>query len=201
MTESDILLLNLKLSKLQKAVSAGRSQSYCLSKWSEFVRTRDGHRCVDCHQSDGLSAHHIFRKVLAPPAQFDPGNGITLCEQCHKGCHKGFNRRPNLSLPVDAEGGEKLALMERLYCILYQDSVERNLDYEPFYSLSDIVISTLKKLQGYSVDTHFTGSSLQRAFTILATCERQLRDAILEANGFSVEAEPILPGTVLIVLK
>jgi hypothetical protein len=201
MIEPDIQLLNSKLSKLQKAVSAGRSRSYCLSKWSEFVRARDGQRCVDCYESNGLSAHHIFRKVLASPAQFDPGNGITLCRRCHKDCHEGFNRRPNQSLPVDAEGGEKLEVMERLYCILYQDSVERDLAHEPFYSLSDVVISTLKKIQGYSVDSRFPGSSLQQAFTILATCERQPKDAILAANGFSVEAEPILPGTMQIFLK
>jgi hypothetical protein len=201
MIEPDIQLLDSKLSKLQKAVSAGRSRSYCLSKWSEFVRSRDGQRCVDCYETNGLSAHHVFRKVLASSAQFDPGNGITLCRRCHKDCHKVFNRRPNLSLPVDAEGGEKLQVMERLYCILYQDSVERDLDYEPFYSLSAIVILTLKKMQGYSVDSYFPGSSLQQAFTILATCERQPRDALLAANGFSVGAEPILPGTMRILLK
>lgn len=199
MAEPDILLLNTKLAKLQKAVGGELSRSYCLSIWSEFVRTRDGHRCVDCHSSDRLSAHHIFRKVLASPAQFDPGNGITLCKNCHKACHLGFNRRPNLFLPVDAEGGEKLHLMERLYCILFQDAVERGLDNEPLYSLSDTIISLLKKMQGYSVDAQFSGSSLQQAFTILATCEKQTRDAILTANGFSVGGEPFPPGTMRIV--
>ncbi len=197
----DILLLNLKLTKLQRAVEAGRSRSYCLSKWSEFVRSRDGHRCVNCEQTSGLSAHHIFRKVLAPPAQYDPGNGISLCRKCHKECHAVFNRRPDLNQPVDAEGGEKLALMERLYSILYQDSQERGLDFEPFYSLNHLVIANLKKMQGYSTDTFFPGSSLQQAFTILATCESQTRDAILAANGFTVGADPFLPGTISIVLK
>lgn len=201
MIKPDIQLLNSKLSKLQKAVSEGRSRSYCLSKWSDFVRYRDGQRCVDCHEVNGLAAHHIFRKVIASPAQFDPGNGITLCRQCHKECHKDFNRRPNMSLPIDAEGGEKLEVMERLYCILYQDSVERDLAHEPFYSLSAIVISMLKKMHGYSANSQFPGSSLQQAFMILATCEKQTRDALLAANGFSVGAEPILPGTMQIFLK
>ncbi len=201
MIEPDMQLLKSKLSKLQKAVSAGLSRSYCLSIWSDFVRYRDGQRCVDCHATNGLAAHHIFRKVIASPAQFDPGNGITLCRQCHKDCHKGFNRRPDLSLPIDAESGEKLEVMERLYCILYQDSIERDLASEPLYSLSAVVISMLKKMQGYSVNCHFSGSSLQQAFMILATCERQPRDALLAANGFSVGAEPIPPGTMRILLK
>jgi hypothetical protein len=201
MAEPDFLLLNTKLSKLHKALEAGRSKSYCLSLWSDFVRTRDGRRCVDCHQSNGLSAHHIFRKVMAPAAQFDPGNGITLYRSCHKECHAGFNRRPNPSLPIDAEGGEKLALMERLYCILYQDSLERSLALEPFYSLSYVVIANLKKMQGYSVESNFPGSSLQQANTILATCERHTKDALLAANGFSVGEAAILPGTVRIVFK
>lgn len=196
LVEPDFLLLNVKLAKLVNAVRAERSKAYCLSIWSDFVRTRDGFRCVDCHSTDRLSAHHIFRKVLAPPAQFDPGNGITLCKECHKICHAGFNRRPDLSLPVDAEGGEKLDSMERLYAILYQDSVERGLVYEPFYSISEIVISTLKKMQGYSVGDCFPGSTLQQACIILATCERQTRDALLTANGFAVEDAPFLPGIV-----
>ena len=201
MIEPDLPLLHKKLRALENAVQRGRSKAYCLSKWSQFVRFRDGQRCVDCHQTEKLSAHHIFRKTIAAPAQFDPGNGITLCSECHRDCHRFFNRRPDLSLPVDAEGGEKLALMERFYCILYQDSIERGLNFECFYSLSEQVIQILKRMQGYSASTQFPGNSLQQAFTILATAEKGLRDEILNANGFSAQAEPFLPGTMRIWLK
>lgn len=88
----------------------------------------------------------FFRKVLAPPAQFGLGNGITLCRDCHKIRHASFNRQLNLSLPVDAEGGEKLESMMRLYYISYQGSVERGLDCEPFYSISDIGTLTFKNV-------------------------------------------------------
>lgn len=41
-------------------------------------------------------------------AQFQTGNGITLCKKCHTEAHTGFNRRPDLSLPMNAQGGEKI---------------------------------------------------------------------------------------------
>jgi hypothetical protein len=137
---------------------------------------------------------------MLSPAQYDPGNGITLCRQCHGECHAGFNRRPDLSQPVDAEGGEKLELMERLYCILYQDASDRGLVNEKFYSISERVISTMKKMQGYSDETKFPGGSLQQAYLILAAPERNLRDALLLANGQAAVKEPFLPGNVYLFL-
>jgi 5-methylcytosine-specific restriction endonuclease McrA len=110
----DISAIEAKLVKLQAALSRDLPRERRLRRWSEFIRERDGHRCVDCHSRRRLSAHHICRKSFLAEPQFETGNGITLCSTCHREAHRGFNARPDLSLPVDAQGGEKLAAMERL---------------------------------------------------------------------------------------
>ncbi|MBI2240938.1 MAG: hypothetical protein HYU59_09075 [Magnetospirillum gryphiswaldense] len=133
-------------------------------------------------------------------AQFDTGNGITLCRECHREVHAGFNGRPDMSLPVDAQGGEKLALMERLYSILVDDAVERGLMREDFYFLSDEALETFRGMQGYGANTHFPGSRLEQAYLILAEPEKQLRRAVAEANGFALGDIPLLPSGMMIVL-
>lgn len=192
--------ITFRLTKLREALAAGRSRVSCLRRWSELIRERDGHRCVDCHSQGRLFAHHICRKSFFGAAQFDTGNGITLCRECHKAAHAGFNGRPDMLQPVDAQGGEKLALMERLYSILLDDAVERGLMCDDFYFLSDEVLGAFKRIQGYDVATYFPGSRLEQAYLILAETERQLRHAIAEANGFLLGDGPLLPGGMMIVL-
>jgi len=191
--------ITFRLAKLREALAAGRSRMSCLRRWSEFIRERDGHRCVDCHSQQRLSAHHICRKSLFGAAQFDTGNGITLCRECHKEVHVGFNGRPDRSLPVDAQGGEKLALMERLYSILVNDAVERGLLCEDFYYISDEVLDSLKRMQGYDVSACFPGSRLEQAYLTLAETEWQVRRALAKANGFDLDSGPLLPGGMMIV--
>lgn len=176
----------------------GRPRVNCLRHWSAFIRERDGHRCVDCHATERLSAHHICRKSLFGFAQFDTGNGITLCHRCHREVHLGFNGHPSLLEPVDSQGGEKLNSMERLYSILLDDAVDRGLMREDFYYLSDRTLRTLKKMQSYDEDTFFPGSRLEQAYLILAETERSFRHAIAEANGFPILNEPMLPGALTI---
>ena len=94
-------------------------------------------------------------RTLSAASRFSPrtGNGITLCSICHREMHQGFNARPDLSAPVDAQGGEKLAAMERLYSILTDDAVERGLMREDFYFLSDELLASFKRMQGYDPTT------------------------------------------------
>ncbi|WP_414676703.1 HNH endonuclease [Longimicrobium sp.] len=93
------------LRKLQNASSRQRSERYCLRLWSEFVRVRDGGRCVLCDDDDRVVAHHIIRKSFLSEARLQTGNGITLCRLCHRKPHEAFNQRPDLRLPMDAQGG------------------------------------------------------------------------------------------------
>ena len=196
----DLEAIRAKLAKLQAALSEGLSREHCLRRWSEFVRERDGHRCVDCHSRHRLSAHHICRKSFIVDAQFQTGNGITLCSKCHKEMHQGFNARPVLSLPVDAQGGEKLRSMERLYSILTDDAVERGLMRDEFYFLSDEFLSLFKRIQGYDASTYFPGSRIEQAYLILAEGEASVRRALAEINGVPMPDRPLLPGGLCLVL-
>jgi hypothetical protein len=196
----DLNAVSTKLAKLQAALAGGSSREQGLRRWSAFIRERDSHRCVDCHSREGLAAHHICRKSLFAEAQFQTGNGITLCGPCHRNMHHGFNARPDLSLPVDAQGGEKLATMERLYSILTDDAVERHLVREDFYFLSDELLASFKRMQGFDPKTFFPGSRIEQAYLILAECEQSMRHSMVEANGLSIPHHPLLPGGMYLVL-
>jgi hypothetical protein len=196
----DLEAIRAKLGKLQVALSKGLPRNRCLRRWSEFIRERDGHRCVDCHSRQRLSAHHICRKSFLIQAQYETGNGITLCAVCHRDLHRGFNARPDLSEPVDAQGGEKLPSMERLYSILTDDAVERSVMCEEFYFLSDELLSSFKRMQGYAPATYFPGSRIEQAYLILAETELGTRRAKAEAEGLPMTDQPLLPGGVYLVL-
>lgn len=195
---ANIEAITLKLGKLDAAIASGASRKQCLRRWSEFIRERDGHRCVDCQSRFGLSAHHICRKSFLNIAEFQTGNGITLCRSCHRAMHQGFNGRPDLSLPVDAQNGEKLHRMERLYSILTDDAVERGLTREEFYYLSDELLNGFKRMQGY-VWASFPGARIEQAYLILAECEYGIRKSMAKAEGVPVPDLPLLPGGMYLV--
>jgi hypothetical protein len=80
-----------------------------------------------------LFAHHIARKSLWKDLQFQTGNGISLCRNCHHEPHSGFNRRPDLTRPIDAEGGEKLDLMTGMLLALVIDARDRGVLQDDYY--------------------------------------------------------------------
>jgi hypothetical protein len=195
----ELSTMSAKLERLYLALDRGASRARCLRLWSEFIRERDGHRCLDCHSRNNLSAHHICRKCFVAGAQYDTGNGITLCKTCHRELHVGFNGRPSTSLPVDWQGGEKLAYMARLYSILVDDAVDRGLVGDDFYFVSDQLLTTFKTMQGYEQSTDFPGSRVEQAYLVLAESENPMRRALAEADGFPMTNEPLLPGGMYLV--
>jgi len=101
---------------------------------------------------------------------------------------------------MDAQGGEKLDYMERLYSILAQDATERGILRDDLYYLSDAVLVRFKLFQSFSADTFFPGSRVHQAYLIWAQASLGTRRAIAEANGFSMTDQPILPGEIYVVL-
>lgn len=60
-------------------------------KWREEVFHRDLYRCTDCGSSGWIEAHHLLQFSEHHDLVFNPDNGITLCESCHKKRHNtGF---------------------------------------------------------------------------------------------------------------
>lgn len=178
---ADIALIEAGLARLHHALAEGASNASRLRRWSEFIRERDGNRCVDCHSRRQLAAHHICRKSFLKTGQFDTGNGITLCPDCHREAHAGFNGRPDLSQPMDAQGGEKIEVMERLYSILATDAKERGILRDDLYFISDDVLGRFKMFQGFDYFTPFPGFRVEQAFLIWAQCPQHMLQAAISA--------------------
>ncbi len=177
--------LESALKTLYSAIEKNRSKKYCLGCWSRFIRIRDCNRCVACHETSDLAAHHVVRKIFLKQASLYTGNGITLCPTCHKEPHAGFNRRPNFQMPMDAEGGEKLDLMTSYFWLLKTDAIERGILRDDFYFLCDRTLQTFKKFQGFGINTVFPGTRIEQAFLIWRQPPQQVMQALMRANGFN----------------
>ena len=57
--------------------------------WRKSVFERDKYICQLCGKQGGkLNAHHIKPWAEHKDLRFEVGNGITLCEKCHKQIHR-----------------------------------------------------------------------------------------------------------------
>ncbi len=57
-------------------------------QWRTAVFERDQYTCQKCGQFGGaLNAHHIKPWAQYQESRYDVGNGVTLCEHCHKKIH------------------------------------------------------------------------------------------------------------------
>ncbi len=60
-------------------------------RWRLSVFKEDSFTCQKCLNEGGdLQAHHILAFYKYPEARLITGNGITLCEGCHKEFHKEY---------------------------------------------------------------------------------------------------------------
>lgn len=59
----------------------------------DFVRQRDGNRCVLCGSTSSLGPHHIFAKGRHKNLRWNVRNLVTLCWwRCHQGLHNGYGK-------------------------------------------------------------------------------------------------------------
>lgn len=194
----DLEAIEEAMNRLNVAIQKARSRKYCLALWSSFIRLRDGQRCVICGCDKGLAAHHIIRKSFMPEAQLQTGNGITLCHSCHKEPHKAFNRRPDINLPMDTEGGEQIELLTALYWALLTDARNRNMLCDDYYHLSDLLLQKFKLFQSIDPFLRFPGLKLEQAFLIWRQTPRNMMRALLSANGFTLPSDFIQQGELTI---
>lgn len=68
-----------------------RTRQY--KEWRTSVFLRDNYTCQICGKRGGkLNAHHISRYSRDIEHRMDVGNGITLCELCHREVHRREGR-------------------------------------------------------------------------------------------------------------
>ncbi len=190
--------LNFLFEALVRAAENGSGREHRLRIWSNFIRERDGNRCVICHSRKKLSAHHIIRKSFWKYIQFQTGNGITLCRACHKEPHQGFNRRPDLSQPMDAEGGEKIDLFTGYLGALVIDSEIRGLLQDKYYYFDDHALSVFRDLQGIPIAASFDGRRIEQAYQIWNQTPRSMLESILGSMGVSIPNDYVQDGMISI---
>ena len=113
------------------------------------MKVRDGGRCLNCEQEDGIQAHHVMRRTLVPFAALELGNGISLCRPCHRLVHARFNRRPDAALPMGAAQGDDQDEWSFLFGMLMDDATKRGLAHDTLYFLSDELLLFSLAYQGY----------------------------------------------------
>lgn len=145
---------------LENAITRGRSVRWQLRLWSRLVKTRDGHRCVNCEATTEIEAHHIIRKILSPASALDVGNGITLCRSCHRCIHAESNKKPDLAKPMGAAQGDDQDEWAFLFGCLLEDANARGLAEEEFYHLGDEILVFSVSYQGYEdlLELVYTGA-------------------------------------------
>ncbi len=95
---------------------------------------------------------------------------------------------------MDAQGGEKIDTMERLFGALCEDARDRGILRDDFYFLSDSVLARFKMFQGFDPWTPFPGTRIEQAFLIWRQAPRGMVQALVRAMGFEMLAGPIPPG-------
>ena len=63
----------------------------------DYIKNRDGNKCVLCGNPFDLHIHHILRKSRYPQYLVEPNNLVTLCGSCHLyEAHDGNTNKLNL---------------------------------------------------------------------------------------------------------
>jgi hypothetical protein len=122
-----------------------------------------------------------------PEAEFQTGNGATLCSACHREHHEQFNGRPDVRLPMDAQGGEQIERLALLYAMLYDDAVTRGMLRDDFYFLSDSVLAKFKMFQGFDPHLEFAGYRIEQARSIWNQSPFNLLASVIDAQDLGLD--------------
>ena len=95
---------------------------------------------------------------------------------------------------MDAEGGEKIETICRLYGVLERHASSRGLLSDEFYFLGDSTLCKFKMFQGFDPFAEFPGCRLQQAHLIWLQTPKNVRNAVLAANGLGDTTGPWFPG-------
>lgn len=168
------------------ALRRGRSERWCLRLWGRYIKARDGHRCLVCASEDRVQAHHIFRRTAYPHGWYQPGNGITLCYECHSRPHAVFNGQPDLSQPFNAQEGDDLDSASFYFQCLLIDAKTQRLPHDDFYFIEDHMLQFFVELQGYRhlYDAVQEGklTRLEMAFEVMRGMPEVVCRRLFEAN-------------------
>jgi hypothetical protein len=121
-----------------------------------------------------------------PEAEFQTGNGATLCFTCHREHHGMYNGRPDFRLPMDAQGGEQIERLAVLFAFLFDDARTRGLLRDDFYFLSDTLLAKFKMFQGFDPYLEFAGPRIEQARSIWNQSPYSLLSSMINAQDLGL---------------
>jgi hypothetical protein len=117
-----------------------------------------------------------------PQAQFQTGNGITLCSGCHADIHSIWNGRPLPCEPLNCRGGDDIDTVADLFYALEQDGIERGISEERFYYLSDEVLDGFQAWQGFDTIGRLQRSRISEAHEVWQQAHAGFYRRVVEAS-------------------
>jgi len=115
-----------------------------------------------------------------------------------------YNGKPDVRLPMDAQGGEQIERLAVLYAILWDDAHTRGLLREDFYYLSDSVLAKFKMFQGFEPSLEFAGYRIEQASSIWNQSPFSVLSSMVDAQELGIdpmlfvrglkEPPPLAPG-------
>lgn len=70
-----------------------RKRSFAAHRWWRNDVLKRNPCCLKCGVRDRLQAHHLYGYADYPERRIDPGNGATLCSECHLSFHIQYGRK------------------------------------------------------------------------------------------------------------
>lgn len=190
------------LKKLTTSIDRCADESTVLKNWSLFIKFRDGYKCLKCFakkkHNNSVHAHHVFRKTTVPVTRFYTGNGITLCEECHRNIHKHFNRKPDISQVFNAEGGDDPDYITENFFYMIRDAKKRNIYHDNYYFVGEDLITISKTLQSIEAETDKSIPRIGQLFWVWRQCPSRMYEAVMNANGGSL-APPFDEGMTIYI--
>lgn len=187
------------LEKLNKSIVENRSKYTTTRIWSEYVKIRDGNKCLKCFSRQKIEAHHIFRKCFQEQAKFYTGNGISLCKECHKEIHKKFNRKP-ISEIMNADGGDDPDYITENFFYLFRDAkkIFNTQEIDRYYRIEEELLEKSKYYQGIDIQKIPHGPRIQQAFWLWRQCPPKALKELMANEGLVIDP-PFEEGVTIVI--
>ena len=89
--------ISINITDKEKTLNAKQKRLKVKSPWKGKIKKRDLNKCQCCGETfkNHLEVHHIFPFSKNPELGMNDGNGISLCQKCHRKYHDLYKGQEN----------------------------------------------------------------------------------------------------------